>query len=70
MVEIEKALELRLGLRRKRGLWMRSKQLIATLSKPLERIRSVQPVEVADAAAPIGEVDVVLGSALSQRFLP
>jgi len=48
---------------------VRSKQLIAALAKALERIGPFQAVEVADAAAPIREVDVVLGAALSQWFL-
>lgn len=48
---------------------MRSKQLIATLPKAVKRITPVQAVKIADATAPIREVEVVLGSALSQRFL-
>jgi hypothetical protein len=45
-----------------------SEQIIAALPKPVQRIRSLEPVEVADAPAPIREVDVVLGPAVSQRF--
>jgi hypothetical protein len=48
---------------------MRSKQLILALPKPFERIGPLQAIQIANAAAPIGEVDVVLGSAVSQRFL-
>jgi hypothetical protein len=43
-----------------------SKQVIAALAKPLEGIRSFESVQIADTAAPVREVDVVLGSALSQ----
>jgi hypothetical protein len=46
-----------------------SKQPIATLPKPLQRIRAFQTVKVTDTAAPIGEVDVVLRAAVSQCFL-
>jgi hypothetical protein len=45
---------------------MGSKQLVAALPKPLQRIGPFQAVEVADAAAPVREVDVVLGPAVSQ----
>jgi hypothetical protein len=45
---------------------MRSKQLIAPLSKALESIRTFQAIEVADAPAPVREVDVMLGPAVSQ----
>jgi hypothetical protein len=45
---------------------MRSKQMVAALPKPLERIGPSQAVEVSDAAAPIREVEVVLGPAVSQ----
>jgi hypothetical protein len=45
---------------------MRSKQLVAALPKPLQRIGPFQAVEVADAAAPVREIDVVLGPAVSQ----
>jgi hypothetical protein len=48
---------------------MSAKQLVATLSKCFERVRASQTVEVADAAAPIREVDVVLGPAISQLSL-
>src|SRR5438105_12504937 len=47
---------------------MRSQQLIPPLPKPLERIRPLEAVEVADAAAPIRQVDVVLRPGVSQRF--
>ncbi|HVS05706.1 MAG TPA: hypothetical protein VHK65_06015 [Candidatus Dormibacteraeota bacterium] len=45
---------------------MHTKQLIATLPKSLQRIRSFQAVKVADTPAPVREVDVVLGPAVSQ----
>jgi len=70
VIEVGKALELRLRVGYQGRLWVRSKQLIATVAKPLERVGPFQAVKIADAAAPIGEVDVVLGSAVSQRVLP
>jgi hypothetical protein len=66
VVEVAQTRELRLRFGRQRRLWMGSKQMVAALPKPLERIGPFQAVEVADAAAPIREVDVVLGPALSQ----
>jgi hypothetical protein len=66
VVEVGKAFELRLCLRGEGRLWMRSKQMVAALPKPLERIGPSQAVEVSDAAAPIREVEVVLGPAVSQ----
>src|SRR5438874_2909208 len=42
--------------------------MIFALPKPLEDIRLPEAVEVADAPAPIGEVDVVLRPGVSQRF--
>ena len=66
MIEVGKARERRLGAGRERRLRVRSKQVVATLPKPLECVRSFQPVEIADAPAPIREVDVVLGAAVSQ----
>src|SRR5260370_23052310 len=44
--------------------------MVAHLPIPLEGIGPHQGVKVTDAAAPVGEVDVVLWSAGSQRFLP
>jgi hypothetical protein len=69
VVEVGQALEFCLRFGRQRRLGVCSKQPIATLTKPLQRIRPFQTVQVADAAAPIREVDVVLGSAISQCFL-
>ena len=69
VVEIGKTLETGLRVGRQRRLRMRSKQLILALPKSFQRIRPFEPVEIADAAAPISEVDVMLGSAVSQRFL-
>jgi hypothetical protein len=69
VVEIGQALERRLRIGRQRRLRVCSKELIATLPKPLQRIRPFQTVKVADTPAPIGEVDVVLGPAVSQCFL-
>src|SRR5713226_1768423 len=47
---------------------MAAKQVIAAPAKSLERIGPRQPVEVAHAAPPVGEVEVVPRPLFSQRF--
>jgi hypothetical protein len=66
VLEVGQALERRLGCGPERRLRVRTEQLIATLPKPLQRIRPLEPIEIADTPAPIREVDVVLGPAVSQ----
>jgi hypothetical protein len=48
---------------------MRSKERIATLSKSDQGIRPGQSIEVADAPAPISQVEIMLGRWLRQLSL-
>ena len=66
VVEVPKAGEVRACLVGQRRLGVRSKEMIAPLAKALERVSPGEPVEIADAAAPVSEVEVMLRAALDR----
>src|SRR5438105_14269833 len=59
-LEVVKAGETGAGTDRERRLGMGPKQLVTGLAEFRQRLRARKPIEVADAAAPVSQVEVVL----------